>query len=52
LFLIALSFSIFIICARIFPASVLTAVADGAAVISERVSALISRRMTERRQAN
>jgi transglutaminase-like putative cysteine protease len=38
--------------ARIFPASVLTAVADGAAVISERVSALISRRMTERRQAN
>ena len=38
--------------ARIFPASVLTSVADGAALISERVSALISRRMTERRHAN
>ena len=37
--------------ARIFPASVLTAAADGAAVISERMSGLISRRMTERRQA-
>src|SRR5579862_1589690 len=38
--------------ARVFPASVLTSVADGAALISERVSALISRRMTERRHAN
>jgi transglutaminase-like putative cysteine protease len=38
--------------ARIFPASVLTAVADGAAAISERVSVLISRRMTERRHAS
>jgi transglutaminase-like putative cysteine protease len=35
--------------ARVFPASVLTAAADGAAAISDRVSALISRRMTERR---
>jgi transglutaminase-like putative cysteine protease len=38
--------------ARIFPASVLTAVADGAAASSERVSVLISRRMTERKQAS
>ena len=37
--------------ARIFPASVLTAAADGAAAISDRMSALISRRVTERRQA-
>ena len=36
--------------ARIFPASVLTAAADGAAAISDRMSALISRRMTEHRQ--
>ena len=35
--------------ARIFPASVLTSAADGAEAISERTSALISRRMTERR---
>jgi len=34
--------------ARVFPASVLTAAADGAAAISDRASALISRRMTER----
>jgi hypothetical protein len=31
---------------------VLTAVADGAAAISERMSVLISRRMTERRHAS
>ena len=37
--------------ARIFPASVLTAAADGAAAISDRMSALTSRRVTERRQA-
>ncbi len=36
--------------ARIFPASVLTAAADGAAAISERISALISRWVTERGQ--
>jgi transglutaminase-like putative cysteine protease len=35
--------------ARVFPASVLTAAADGAAVISDRL-AVFSRRMTERRQ--
>ncbi|MGH3257683.1 MAG: DUF3488 and transglutaminase-like domain-containing protein [Streptosporangiaceae bacterium] len=38
--------------ARIFPASVLTAAADSTAAISERVSALISRRMMERRQGS
>ncbi|HEY6296229.1 MAG TPA: DUF3488 and transglutaminase-like domain-containing protein [Streptosporangiaceae bacterium] len=37
--------------ARIFPASVLTAAADGAAGISDRAAALISRRTTERRHA-
>jgi transglutaminase-like putative cysteine protease len=37
--------------ARIFPASVLTTAADGAAAVTDRISALISHRMTERRQA-
>jgi Transglutaminase-like superfamily len=37
--------------ARIFPASVLAAAADGAAMIPDRVTALISRRGTERAQA-
>jgi transglutaminase-like putative cysteine protease len=37
--------------ARMFPASVLTAAADGTAVISDRMATLISRRTTERRQA-
>ncbi len=36
--------------ARVFPASVLTAAADGAAAISDRMSGLISRRMADRRQ--
>ena len=35
--------------ARIFPASVMTAVADGAARIPDRLAALFSRRWTERR---
>jgi len=35
--------------ARIFPASVMTAVADGAARIPDRLAALVSRRWTERR---
>ena len=34
--------------ARIFPASVMTAVADGAARIPDRLAALVSRRWTER----
>ncbi len=36
--------------ARIFPASVLAAAADGVAVIPDRVGALFSRRLAERRQ--
>jgi len=36
--------------ARIFPASVLTAAADGAAAITERMSALVSRRLTDRKR--
>jgi transglutaminase-like putative cysteine protease len=38
--------------ARIFPASVLTALADGAARIPDRVAALLSRRWTLRRSAS
>jgi len=38
--------------ALIFPASVLTAAADGAATIPDHVGALISRRTTERRQVS
>ena len=38
--------------ARIFPASVMTAVADGAARIPDRLAALISRRWTERRSTS
>src|SRR5580704_17825483 len=38
--------------ARIFPVSVLTAVADGAARIPERVAALISRRWSERKSTS
>jgi transglutaminase-like putative cysteine protease len=38
--------------ARIFPASVLTGLADAAGQISDRVAALVSRRWTERRSAS
>ena len=38
--------------ARIFPASVLTALADGAALIPDRVAALLSRRWTPRKSAS
>jgi transglutaminase-like putative cysteine protease len=38
--------------ARIFPASLMTAVADGTARIPDRLAALISRRWTERRSAS
>jgi transglutaminase-like putative cysteine protease len=38
--------------ARIFPVSVMTAVADGAARIPERVAALISRRWSERKSTS
>jgi transglutaminase-like putative cysteine protease len=37
--------------ARIFPASVMTALADGAALIPDRLAALLSRRWTVRRSA-
>jgi hypothetical protein len=38
--------------ARIFPASVMTAVADGAARIPDRVASLVSRRWSERRSTS
>ncbi|MGH3203278.1 MAG: transglutaminase TgpA family protein [Streptosporangiaceae bacterium] len=38
--------------ARIFPVSVMTAVADGAALIPDRVAALVSRRWNERRSTS
>jgi transglutaminase-like putative cysteine protease len=38
--------------ARIFPASVMTAVADGAARIPDRVAALVSRRWSERKSTS
>jgi transglutaminase-like putative cysteine protease len=38
--------------ARIFPVSVMTALADGAAVIPDRLAALLSRRWTVRRSAS
>ncbi len=38
--------------ARIFPASVMTAVADGAARIPDRLAALVSRRWTEHRSSS
>ena len=38
--------------ARIFPASVLTALADGAALVPDRLAALLSRRWTVRRSAS
>ena len=38
--------------ARIFPASVLTALADGVALIPDRLAALLSRRWTPRRSAS
>jgi len=38
--------------ARIFPVSVLTAVADGAARIPDRVAALVSRRWSERKSTS
>ncbi len=38
--------------ARIFPVSVMTALADGAAVVPDRLAALLSRRWTARRSAS
>jgi transglutaminase-like putative cysteine protease len=38
--------------ARIFPASVMTALADGAALVPDRLAALLSRRWTVRRSAS